>query len=97
MKNDLKDDDYIESISCLTGYLTDKEIAEKYGMKIPTIQQWKNKTLKDEDSWRRIAYELFIRYVPEKDKYKANVDKEKIDLKTIFYYGYLTNLLLFLY
>lgn len=59
----------IEDLLCLTGYARDKEIVNNYSIQIPTITNWKLKTLNDEDSWRRLAYELFVRYVPSKDKY----------------------------
>lgn len=67
------------SIVCLTGFLTDKEIVAKYELKIATIRHWKNKSINDCDSWRRIAYELMVRYVPKKDDFiKTNPNEVDI-------------------
>lgn len=68
----------IDCINCLTGILADKEIVAKYELKIATIRHWKNKSINEDDSWRRIAYELMVRYVPKKDKH---LHCGEIDLK----------------
>lgn len=62
-----------KELYCLTGSLMDKEIVALYGLKIPTIRYWKNKSIDDVDSWKRVTYELLIRYVAEKDEFSKNI------------------------
>lgn len=67
-------------IACLSGFLTDKEIVIRYNLSIATIQQWKsNPSL--ETYWKRIVYEFFVRYIPEKDKYTSNELISELDIK----------------
>lgn len=75
----------IDDLHCLTGYARDKEIVARYSVQLPTLTNWKLKTLDDDDSWRRLAYELFVRYVPLKDKYYNSIDRisEKDILRNI--------------
>ncbi len=71
-----------EDVYCLTGLLRDKEIASIYSLKIPTIRYWKNKTLDDFDSWKRITYELLVRYIADKDIYSKNTKRNSdLDIK----------------
>ena len=74
-KNDLGD------LICLTGLLTDREMVSKYQMGIATARIWKGKDIYDADSWRRIVYEMLIRYTPSKDLYKDNTKICNSDIK----------------
>ena len=56
-----------EYIFALSNILTDKQITQKYKLRTSTITEWKRKNLNDEDAWKRIAYEFFVRYFPEND------------------------------
>lgn len=69
-----------DSLLCLTGFRTDKQLQTNYALNIATIRHWKNKTLKAEDSWRRVIYEFFIRYVPEKDFWEAGETEQELEV-----------------
>ncbi len=66
---------------CLTGLLTDKEMVHKYQMGIATARIWKSKDIYDTDSWRRIVYEMLLRYVPTKDEHRSNPKMCNSDVK----------------
>ncbi len=76
-----KEKSTLGDLACLTGLITDKEMVFKYQMGVATARIWKAKDIYDFDSWRRIVYELLIRYTPSKDIYKDNPKMSNSDIK----------------